>query len=414
MVRGGTAVLSLLVALLLPSAAAAQWTQQALDHQYDLAADLPLRNTPWVGTHNSFNSPAEMGPALSAQDSNQKITLVEQLDLGVRSLELDVHWFFSPSEGGFAPVVCHATGQHAGCTVEKPLATVLDEIRGWSDRHPDQVILLYLEDHLDSEEGYDAAARVVEEKLGDVLYRPSGTGCSELPLELKRGGVETAGKRFIAVSDCGLGSGWPSVVFDWSAHVETRPRGYQDFPDCGPDFDRATYERTIVRYFEDSTRLTNTGAGAGVTTRDDGIRPETAARMARCGVDLTGLDQLVPGDARLDALVWSWAPGEPSGGACALQRVDAGAPYGRFDARSCTEKHAAACRSATGTWTLSSKRVRAADAAVACSAAGSTHSVPRTGYEAQLLRVAMEQARARTAWLAYHASGASWTPLDPR
>ena len=207
MVRGGTAVLSLLVALLLPSAAAAQWTQQALDHQYDLAADLPLRNTPWVGTHNSFNSPAEMGPALSAQDSNQKITLVEQLDLGVRSLELDVHWFFSPSEGGFAPVVCHATGQHAGCTVEKPLATVLDEIRGWSDRHPDQVILLYLEDHLDSEEGYDAAARVVEEKLGDVLYRPSGTGCSELPLELKRGGVETAGKRFIAVSDCGLGSG---------------------------------------------------------------------------------------------------------------------------------------------------------------------------------------------------------------
>ena len=59
------------------------WTQRALALQYELGGDLGFRDAPWVGTHNSFNSTAEMGPTLSAQDSNQRITLVEQ---GMRSL----------------------------------------------------------------------------------------------------------------------------------------------------------------------------------------------------------------------------------------------------------------------------------------------------------------------------------------
>jgi hypothetical protein len=122
----------------------------------------------------------------------------------------------------------------------------------------------------------------------------------------------------------------------------------------------------------------------------------------------------VHGDARLDALVWSWAADEPSGGACALQRVDATAPHGRFDARDCSEKHPAACRTTAGAWSVSKKRVRAADAGAACSTSGATHSVARTGYEAQLLRVAMEGAGARTAWLAYRAGGPSWVPFDAR
>ena len=81
-----------------------------------------MRDAPWPGTHNSFNSNAEMGAALSAKDSNQQLTLVDQLRLGVRSLELDVHYWLG------RPTVCHAQSNHEGCTIEKPLAEVLPPI----------------------------------------------------------------------------------------------------------------------------------------------------------------------------------------------------------------------------------------------------------------------------------------------
>src|SRR5687768_14718068 len=55
---------------------ASTWTHRALAFQHALGHGAPLRNAPWVGTHNSFNSIAEMGPALSVMDSNQQLSLV--------------------------------------------------------------------------------------------------------------------------------------------------------------------------------------------------------------------------------------------------------------------------------------------------------------------------------------------------
>ena len=91
-------------------------TLRQLDLQYELAGDVPMRNAPWVFTHNSYNSPAEMGVALSPQDRNQNIPVVDQLDEGVRSLELDVHLFLG------RPVLCHSTGPHLGCSTRRPSA----------------------------------------------------------------------------------------------------------------------------------------------------------------------------------------------------------------------------------------------------------------------------------------------------
>ena len=410
----------LLVSALVPPAAGAQdggayessWTHRALADQYELGSSLGMRDAPWVGTHNSFNSVAEMGPTLSAQDSNQKLAIVDQLRIDVRSLELDVHWFPSVHTGGYAPVVCHATGEHAGCSAEKPLGPVLDEIGGWLREHRDQVLLLYIEDHLDTAEGYDSAAQTIEAKLGDMVYRPprGGASCVQLPLDLTRDAVRAAGAQVVIVSGCGIGAGWPSVAFDWSTtHKEARPRGYTDYPACGSDFTRAEYDSLLIRYFEDSTRLTNTAGSVGAATPDDGITPATAAQMARCGVDLVGLDQLLPGDGRLDALVWSWAPGEPrAGGDCAVQRVDAAFPFGRWQARPCAERYRVACRTASGDWVVPKPVVAAANADATCARAGAAHAVPRTGYENQRLRSAMDATRAKTTWLAYGRSGGTW------
>ncbi len=409
-IRLGIVVAALCAVAAPASASAEPWTQRALGLQYELAGDVPLRNAPWVGTHNSFNSAAEMGPALSPLDSNQKLPIVDQLRLGIRSLELDVHWFPSARTGGFAPVVCHATGEHGGCSVEKTLAEVLREINSWLGENPDQALLLYLEDHLDGQEGHDAAAAVLEQELGSAIHRPpSGGSCAATPLDLTRNQVRATGAQVVIVSDCGSGTAWPAQVWSFADHVETRPRGYRDFPDCGPDFDRATYDNELVRYFEDSTQVTRGGSVVGATTRDDGITPATAAAMARCGVDLLGLDQLTAGDPRLDALVWSWAAGEPLSGDCAVQRADT-----RWEARACRGRHPAACRAADGSWRLTPRAEQSWNAARACASASAAFAAPRTGYEGQLLRVAMEAAGAREAWLGLARSGDAWLAADAR
>ena len=159
----------------------------------------------------------------------------------------------------------------------------------------------------------------------------------------------------------------------------------------------------MVRYFEDSTRVTEGGSVAGASTRDDGITPATAAAMARCGVDLLGLDQLTVGDPRLDALVWSWAPGEPGSGECAVQRADA-----RWEARTCDGRHHAACRAADGSWRVTARAEPRPNAERACASQSAVLAAPRTGYEGQLLRVAMEAAGASEAWLGLTRAGDAW------
>ena len=381
------------------AASDADWARGALADQYELGSSLPLRNTPWVGTHNSFNSSAEMGRTLSSQDSNQQITLVDQLNQGVRSLELDVHWFPSLRGGGFTPVVCHAAELHAGCSAEKPLGVVLRDIAGWLRDHPDQVLMLYLEDHLDNQAGYDAGAAEVESVLGSMLYRPAGDGsCVALPLDATRDQMRAAGAQVIVVSGCGTGSAWPAVAFDWSSsHEEERPHGYRDFPDCGPDFTRADYDGKLIRYFEDSTKLTAGASATGAAARDDGISASTASAMTRCGVDLLGLDQVVADDPRFAALVWSWALGEPR------RRPGCAAQYaGRWYSLRCTRRLRVACRLPDGRWRVPSRLATHSRASAVCKRARGKWDLPRTGFEAQQLRVAMERVRAARAWVRAH------------
>ncbi len=389
------------------------WVTRALALQYELAADVPLRNAPWVGTHNSFNSVAEMGPTLSTLDSNQLIPLTDQLDQGVRSLELDLHWFPSPQGGGFAPVVCHALEGGGGCTVEKPLDVVLAEISAWLRERENarQVLLLYLEDDLAAgQEGYDEAAAELETAFGDLIYRPApGGACAKLPLSLTRKQMLRSGARVLIVSNCGQGSAWNEAVFDWSKREEERPFGYTDYPDCGDDFPRKTYDRSLVRYYEDSTYLTQGTGGA-----DDGIDGQTAGWMARCGVDLIGLDQLDYADPRLSALVWSWAPGQPARGSCALQRVDTVQAFGRWHTRRCSAERRPACLRPGGRWAIADEEVRVASAAGVCRSVNARFAVPRTGPEAQRLRKAMARARVDEVWLAYRRVGGKWTALNRR
>lgn len=406
-------LLLIALATLAPAARADDraWTQRALALQYDLASDVGLRNVPWVYTHNSFNSKAEMGTTLSDSDPNQELSLVDQLNEGVRHLEIDVHLFPSPTDprvGASGPVVCHATGPAAGCSVEKPLVVVLREVRGWMRAHPTQVVMIYLESHLDTAAGYEAGAAEVREALGGTVYSPPSRGarCDPIPLSLTRAGILKSGKQVLLIGPCGLGSGWPGQVFDESRRLTgSSNAGLRPFPDCGPDFTRKQYDAFPIRYYEDGTQL-GTVSGSG----GDPIQAPTARRMIRCGVDIIGFDHLSRGDPRLSALVWSWAPGEPGRfGSCALQRPD-----GRFESHSCKTRLRVACRTDGGRWKVPKGFVRARAEPRLCARRRYRNAVPRTGYEGQLLAQAAARAGAGSVWVGYRRRGSGWTRVEKR
>jgi hypothetical protein len=386
------------------------WTHRAVAFQSRLGDPLSLTEAAWVGTHNSFNALAN-GFTLSHSDSNQQLTLSQQLDVDVRSIELDLHVLQRPQ--GPTVVVCHGRGPdqvHFGCTTEPPLAEVLPQVRDWLDAHPREVLLLYLEDELGTADGYAAAVEQLDAGLrradrSSMLLRPAaptaGRACTSLPLALTRDAIRAQGAQVVLLGNCR--AGWSSMVFGWDdTHVENGDTAaYRPPPACDATYGRDVYASKLVRYFEDSTfvaqAVSPTTSPAQATARR--LAPDKVAAMTACGVDLFGFDQLLPDDGRLAATLWSWAPGEPdlARGDCTVELAG-----GRWQSAACTgpEQHPAACRAADGTWRMSAAVPRPA-AKAACGAAGGIFDVPRSGEQDTALRAAAGSA---TTWLNIAAS----------
>jgi hypothetical protein len=384
------------------------WVHRALGLQRALGSALPLGDALFPSTHNSFNS-AAYPPTLSGLDANQQYSLTDQLRMDMRGLELDVHWFPSlhaeAGDGGRAPLLCHATGPHVGCTIERTLRDGLGEIRLWLDAHPDEVLLLYLEDHLDDETGHARGAEMIEDVLGtrserDVLFRPVGPCEQGLPLAVSSADVLAAGRQVIIASACGVGPAWRTLVHSQDDFwVEDGPAEFRASPPCG--FRPEEYASLWTRYFEDSTWLTTmvNGSSTPLTAAD-------TAAMVRCGVNMPSFDQLAPSDGRLEGLIWSWATDEPSGTAsplCARSRAD-----GRFDARSCSETRAFACVAADGEWSVSTTTAQSSGGAPACSGA-TTFAVPRSAVQNERLIAAKRLAGVSDVWLNYTSAAGEWS-----
>lgn len=391
----------------------ASWLARALELQAQLDRNVPLSQALIPHTHNSANSGA-YAPSVSNLDANQVLTITDQLRLGMRAIEIDLHWVPNPSgdpANGFRAVVqCHgepvatpAGTIHVGCSIDTPLIDLLRELRTWLDSNPDQFVLLYLENVLDGDPTAHAeAVAAINEALGTRVARPSdvpdGT-CRSLPVTRTKQEILDSGAQVLVTGNCGPG-GWNDWVFD--RYPSWDESGGSDF-DCAEERGQIDFATTLVRRYEDSTWLSAmTGAGSH---RD----ASTIAEMVRCGVNLVGFDQLYPGDDRLPALVWSWATSEPSidaSGQCAAQGAD-----GRFFADDCETARPVACRAADGAWTLSNP-VAWAGAVSACPAPAQ-FSVPFNGWDNDQLRLAAATARVSEVWLAYSQNdGGAWV-LSP-
>ncbi|WP_354701707.1 hypothetical protein DSM112329_02034 [Paraconexibacter sp. AEG42_29] len=367
--------------------------------QSRLGDALPLLQAPWLGTHNSFNSVSEEFTA-SRSDSNQQLSLTDQLDIDIRSLEIDLHYLArSGAPGGREVVVCHGQGPSAldaGCTSEPPFTAVLPEVANWLNApgHADEVLLLYLEDDMENDAAYPLAVATLDAVLRrpdgrSLIYRPAaGTraanGCSPLPLTLTRAQVRASGARVVLVGKCA--KGWASNVHDWNpVHVESgRTAAYRPYPACDGTYARSVYATKLVRYYEDSTLVATVIDPATPSVDPEALTPAKVAAMTACGVGLFGFDQLLPQDGRIAASIWSWAAGQPKATAtCTVQGTDA-----RWRTSRCTVARRAACIRSGTRWTLTAKAVPFSRARKACRSRGARFAVPRSGLQNQQLHAA--------------------------
>jgi hypothetical protein len=388
------------------------WLHRTVAFQYALGDVLPLGQAQWLGTHNSFNSFSD-GPTPSHMDSNQQLSLSQQLDIDIRALELDTHWLPRLNAAGGTVVICHGldySQANFGCTLEPPLTSVLPELDRWLLAHPSQVILLYLDNNFGPPAAYAETVRDLDKGLRrpdgtSLIFRPAhaaitSRGCADLPLDISRAQIRASGRQVIIVANCR--SGWSSDVFAWDRdHVESgsTPK-FQPFPRCDASYSPAVYATNIVRYYEDSTFVS--AATSPTETPSDyeanALTPAKVSAMTGCGVNLFGFDQILPDDGRLAATAWSWAPGQPdrAAGRCTVERSD-----GRWTTSSCNGSRPAACATATGAWILSAPTSFSL-ASAACNAAHASFDLPRSGGQNSRLHSVLT---GREVWLRYRLGG---------
>ncbi|MGC6514237.1 MAG: hypothetical protein ACON4N_07080 [Myxococcota bacterium] len=112
---------------------------------YEALCDRPVAEVTFAGTHNSMSSAEEDWFA-----PNQTFGITQQLEDGIRALMLDTY------EQNGELLLCHGM-----CVLgSKPLSAGLQEIAGFLDSHPDEVIQIIFQDAIAREATRDALTEV--------------------------------------------------------------------------------------------------------------------------------------------------------------------------------------------------------------------------------------------------------------
>ncbi len=182
-------------------------TYRAMKLERELMADMPANQAVRIGTHNSFN--ADHYPAPGYVVFQHTYTLYEQLELGVRTLDLDIHQITSNPRLMISHAQCFGGGFIAG---ELSLDEALLEIRIWMDRNPDEVVYLFLEQHIFDSSPTPWQSQMLnsfERFLGnlspnDRIYRPSEVnGYVNGMLAKSTNDIRAAGKRVVILNQGG-------------------------------------------------------------------------------------------------------------------------------------------------------------------------------------------------------------------
>jgi hypothetical protein len=316
-----------------------------LRNQENLAIDEPINWVSRLATHNAFNTVQD-----GYIDGNQYWSMTDQLRLGSRHFQLDLHWVNNHLR------ICHGEANGAGCSLtERLYAYGIKEIANWLDANPGEVMTIDFEDYSDYA-GSDCHFignhdTYVDDPLiaylgygGSKILTPAewpiGTGIGEhLRLPTKRE-MLALGKQIIFTVSSGCvtsnthggwvfsnflypymsgvllyppsASGVPNVDFDpdnrhcvtgTASHVldkiDTHPYGFDVFDQV----DLAAYSTSWI------------GEDRVFGPKNTWINEAWVERAVHCRVSLEYLDDvrridLKPNDHRHQAAVWSWLDGD--------------------------------------------------------------------------------------------------------
>lgn len=285
------------------------WAYQALAKQNLLDNAVPISQGFRVMAHNAFNSSAYS--SIVYADPNHGLTITEQLDIGVRYLELDAHWVWQTKDipHGKALLLCHGQYDHTGCSgLERYLKDGISEINDWLRKNPREVVGIYVQNQSDGQ--YDAMVQAFNPIL-DLIYkaepRESVQSMYDVVSSLTEEQILKAGKQVIVMGLSAEGSAFAKYTHSGSFNGMGNPKDFANVneAECIAETSR---QNTHHRLFDDGTVLGGLFENGGL------IDAAMAAKAGRCGASVLAPDHLTIGDSRMKASIWSWAENEPSGG----------------------------------------------------------------------------------------------------
>lgn len=258
---------------------AGSWESQTLRLQNQIDLHSPMSKNNILGSHNSYNSSEYANDGyLRYIDPQQKHTIKEQLQLGARFIELDLHWKINFSDFRYHLMLCHG-GVCSGN--DKFFTEGLEEIKQWleSPEAKDQVVILYLEDHASDHHG--KMYNELMSKIGSYVYKSNG--CHSIPDQLTKADVLNAGAQVVVWKDKGCSN-------DGNLNATV-------FRDLG-NIDRVWEDRTVI--------------GAVFDNALDGLIDATDVKeLFKLGRNIVNLDDFTY-DNRQTAAIWSWNTNEPN------------------------------------------------------------------------------------------------------
>lgn len=350
------------------------WLGKAINYQRALDNYAPIIDNNILGSHNTYNSEVYTSCNFSVGcrylDPQQKYSIKDQLRMGARFIELDVHWTTKMESLFSYPkrlLLCHGF-----CSINDKYATEgFNEIKDWlaDSESQDEVLILYIEDA--SEGHHSDLYSQMNDRFGDKIY-PS-QGCGNIPDTLTKAQVLAAGKQIILWKDGGC-----------SSNSDLSNIAYTGLGNVGRIWEDATTLGTIAEFFD-----------GGI----DSLSVNDVREAFLTGANIVNLDDMVMDDGRIEAAIWSWDNNEPnnSGGNqdCAVQWEN-----GRWDDNTCEANFAYACEDTSGNWFVPDNTTGVwSNGVAACANLGGTFSMPTNSQSNQKLKLAKEAVGYTHVWL---------------
>jgi len=369
------------------------------------------------------------------QTSDQWFSITDQLNLGMRMVELDTHWVDDELR------IAHCGGQHSvdvdnflhaieefealfgnvtwwdmetiGCdpslssipvNEQRSLASAFEEILTWvqQPQNSQEFLVIFFDDQPDLLwwGKVPVLVSLIDEYFGDLVYTPADQHKGGWPI---LSDLVASGKRIVFNSGSDYGYSMSDNIFF----------------KCGPELCNWTEPDVnwFTQLYPECTYLWN---DTTLTRMNQGqiLRPETSEIMygfwsggdayllnettlpplVQCNTNMPSPDNLSPD--RMAAQIWSWAKGvvpDGSGSMCSAERSS----DGRWELVSCTPtKLPAACKKngqgpLSYIWVLTSPVTHDA---LSCPS-GYTFACPSSGYENQVVRALITTSGATHAWI---------------